>query len=282
MSVVEQGVLYIVATPIGHLADAGGRALQVLREVDVIAAEDTRHSARLLRHFGIATPAVALHEHNERTQTPRLIARLRAGESVALVSDAGTPIISDPGHHLVSAAHDAGVRVAPIPGPSAVMAALSVCGLAVERFAFEGFLPPRESARARRLEELSGETRTLVFFEAPHRVAATLDAMVDAFGAVREACLAREITKVHETVRRATLGELARLVHADATQRKGEIVLVVAGATPVAGEEGEREARRTLSVLLDEGLPVKQAAAVAARLTGVPRNRLYRWALGEE
>jgi 16S rRNA (cytidine1402-2'-O)-methyltransferase len=271
--------LYIVATPIGHLGDIGARALQVLAAVDLIAAEDTRHSARLLRHHAIATPCVALHEHNERAQAPKLLDRLRAGESLALISDAGTPLISDPGFHLVRAAQDAGLRVSPVPGPSAAIAALSVSGLAVDRFAFEGFLPPKAAARARRLEALAREPRTLIFYEAPHRIADTLRAMAGAFGAGREACLAREISKVHETVRRRPLAELVAWVEADQEQQLGEIVVVVQGAPETDADEAE--ARRTLSILR-QALPLREAAAVAAQLTGVAKNTLYAWGLAQD
>lgn len=273
MPVTEQGVLYIVATPIGHLDDIGARALRVLAEADVIAAEDTRHSARLLRHYAIATPTVALHEHNERAQAPRVLERLRAGETVALVTDAGTPLISDPGFHLVRLAQEAGVRVVPVPGPSAIITALCASGQPVDRFAFEGFLPPRAGPRAARLAELAVEPRTLIFFEAPHRVADTLRAMADAFGP-REASYCRELTKLHETVRRMPLGELAAWVQSDAEQQLGEIVIVVQGA-PAANID-EAEARRVLEMLLEE-LPLKRAAALASRLTGIGKNVLYAW-----
>lgn len=274
MSEAESGVLYIVATPIGHLDDIGARALRVLAEVDVIAAEDTRHSARLLRHYGIATPMVALHEHNERAQAPRVLERLRGGAAVALVTDAGTPLISDPGFHLVRLAQEADVRVVPVPGPSAIVAALCASGQPVDRFAFEGFLPPRAGPRAARLAELAAEPRTLIFFEAPHRVADALRAMAEAFGAAREASYCRELTKLHETVRRMPLGELAAWVRGDGEQQLGEIVIVVQGA-PAAGAD-EAEARRVLEMLLEE-LPLKRAAALASRLTGVSRNVLYAW-----
>lgn len=276
MSEAESGVLYIVATPIGHLDDIGQRALRVLSSVTVIAAEDTRHSSRLLRHYGINTPCVALHEHNERAQAARLVQRLRQGDSVAFITDAGTPLVSDPGFHLVRLAQDEGLRVAPVPGPSAAIAALSVSGLAVERFVFEGFLPSRAQARAKRLEELRAETRTMIFYEAPHRISESLAAMAGIFGPQREASYAREITKVHETVRRMPLGELAAWVAGDPEQRLGEIVVVVQGAP--AESIDEQDARRVLSLLLEE-LPLKRAAAVAAEITGVARNTLYAWGL---
>lgn len=276
MSEAESGVLYIVATPIGHLGDIGQRALRVLSTVTVIAAEDTRHSARLLRHYAINTSCVALHEHNERSQAPRLVQRLRSGDSVAFITDAGTPLVSDPGFHLVRLAQDEGVRVVPVPGPSAAIAALSVSGQAVERFVFEGFLPARGPARARRLEDLRAEPRTMIFYEAPHRVVDSLAAMAEIFGPQREASYAREITKVHETIRRMPLGELAAWVASDPEQRLGEIVVVVQGAP--AESVDEEHARRVLGLLVEE-LPLKRAAAVAAEITGVARNTLYAWGL---
>jgi 16S rRNA (cytidine1402-2'-O)-methyltransferase len=204
-STVEGGVLYVVATPIGNLSDMSPRALSVLGGVHLIAAEDTRHTGQLLAHFGIATPMAALHEHNEREAVPALIERLRAGEAVALVSDAGTPLISDPGFHLVRAVHRAGLRVLPVPGPSAVVSALSVSGLPSDRFAFEGFLPAGREQRLKRLAILARETRTLIFFEAPHRILAFLADMSEALGAMRQAVVARELTKRFETVMSGTL-----------------------------------------------------------------------------
>lgn len=280
MSIGKPGILYIVATPIGHLGDITARALEVLGQVAVVAAEDTRRSGQLLRHFAIATPLVALHDHNERELTPRLIERLQGGESIAVISDAGTPLISDPGFHLVRAAHDVGIQVAPVPGPSALVAALSVCGLPSERFVFEGFLPAKAAQRRERLEQLRHETRALVFYEAPHRAMATLEAMTEVFGEGREAASAREITKLHETIRRATLGSLLAWMREDPMQQKGEFVIVVHGMEVEAAPD-EAAAERTLQILLAE-LPLKRAAAVAARLTGVSRNRLYRMGLGGE
>lgn len=280
MSIVA-GALYVVATPIGNLEDMSPRAVAVLGGVALIAAEDTRHSAPLLRHFEIATPMVALHEHNEREQSERLVARLRGGEAVALISDAGTPLLSDPGYHLVRAARAAGVRVIPVPGASAAIAALSVSGLPTDRFVFEGFLPAKTGARCARLAELATDPRTLIFYEAPHRIAASLDDMAQVLGPAREAVLARELTKLYETVHAAPLGELAGWVRNDPNQQKGEIVVLVHGAASRAAEDLSAEATRVLTRLLDE-LPLKQAVAIAADLTGEKRNRLYQWAVDRQ
>lgn len=274
---IEKGSLYVVATPIGNLGDMSPRAVSVLSSVDLIAAEDTRHSAILLRHFGITTPCVALHEHNEREQLPRLLERLAAEQSLALISDAGTPLVSDPGYHLVSAAVARGVSVHPLPGPSALVAALSVAGLPTDRFLFEGFLPAKAGARRQRLVALSEQTATLVLYESPHRIQATLADMVEALGGQRRAALCRELTKLHETVLNDTLANLAGRVAADGNQRRGEIVLVVAGAAERANTS-EAESERVLRILL-AAMPLKQAAAVAAQLTGEKKNRLYQLAL---
>lgn len=274
---MQQSTLYIVSTPIGNLQDMSPRAIETLKGVDVIAAEDTRHTTRLLRHFGINTPLTALHEHNEREAVGQLVRRLREGQSVAQVSDAGTPLVSDPGYHLVRAAQEAGIAVSVIPGPSATLAALAVSGLPTDRFVFEGFLPPKPGARRRRLQALAEEPRTLVFFEAPHRVSDSLADMADCFGAEREGVLARELTKTFETVRRAPLGELAAWVEGDSNQQKGEIVLLVHGA-PERSSEIDPEAERILGLLAAE-LPLKQAAALAARITGLKKNALYDFAL---
>lgn len=276
MSIVE-GALYVVATPIGNLGDISARALEILSGVDVIAAEDTRHSRQLLRHFGIDKPVVALHEHNERAQVEQLIGRLRSGQALALVSDAGTPVVSDPGYHLVRAAHEGGCRVLAIPGPSAVIAALSISGQSAERFVFEGFLPARPAARLDRLEALRHEGRTLVFFEAPHRVLDTLEAMAQVFGADREVTYVRELSKLFETSRLTRLGELLDWVRGDPMQQKGEIVVVLRGAD-AAGAADARQTDDLLRLLLEE-LPLKQAVGLAAKLTGLSRNRLYEAAL---
>lgn len=266
----------MVATPIGNLADMSARAQRTLAEVDLIAAEDTRETGKLLRHFGIATPMIALHEHNERRLVPRLIERLRHGESIALVSDAGTPLVSDPGYHLVRAAHQAGITVSAVPGACAACAALSVSGLPSDRFAFEGFPPPKATTRRRFFESLRSETRTLVFYEAPHRIADSLADMAAVFGGARRAAFVRELTKQFETVRLGTLAELAAWVRSDPNQQRGEIVVLIEGAEEVPAKE--QEAEQVLRVLLEQ-LPARQAATLAARLTGVPANRLYARAL---
>lgn len=272
-----RGRLYIVATPIGHRDDITLRAIEVLRRVDLVVAEDTRHTGRLLDHLGLRRPLMSLHEHNEDEAARRVIERLLAGESLALVSDAGTPLISDPGFPLVRACREQGIDVVPVPGPSALVAALSVSGLPTDRFRFEGFLPRRQPARVAVLETLVRETATLVFYESSHRVAETLADMVAVFGGTRQAVVARELTKLHETVRPGALGELLAWVGADDDQRRGEFVLLLAGAEP--GEAAQAlDVDRLLRILLEE-LPVKQAAGLAARISGGRRNALYRRAL---
>jgi len=273
---IEPGALYVVATPIGNMDDMSERARAVLAGVDVIAAEDTRHTGRLLQRLGIERSLLSLHEHNERERVPQLIDRLRQDVSVALVSDAGTPTMSDPGFPLVSAAHDAGLRVVPIPGASAILAALAASGQATDRFVFEGFLPSKPQARRNALKALAGEPRTLVFYESAHRIDGTLADLEGAFGGERSATLCRELTKSFETVRRAPLAQLAAWVRDDANQRRGEIVLVVAGAPET--ETGNADLDRVLEVLLAE-LPPTRAAAIAARLTGIPRRNAYNRAL---
>lgn len=276
MEGTRHGTLWVVATPIGNLDDFAPRAIAVLRRVAVVAAEDTRHSQVLLARFAIATPAVAYHEHNERTMSDKLVARLLAGEDVALVSDAGTPTLSDPGYRLVRAAREAGVRVSTVPGPSAAVAALSVSGLASDRFVFEGFLPARGAARRARLEALRDDERTLVFYEAKHRIEETLADLVEAFGGERRAAIARELTKLHETVLDGTLAALAERVAGDAEQRLGEFVLVIAGAAGTDDEaRRQREGERVFAMLAKE-LPAGKAAKLAAAITGAKRNALYR------
>ena len=271
------GVLYVVATPIGNLQDITARALDTLGRVAVVAAEDTRHSRKLLAHYGIGTPLLALHEHNEREQTQSLLARLAAGEDVALVSDAGTPLISDPGFCLVRAARAAGLQVVAVPGASACIAALSIAGLPTDRFVFEGFLPSKHAARARRLQALQDESRTLVFYESSHRIVACLADMVATLGDERQAVLARELTKTFETTRGGSLQELHDWLLADDNQQRGEFVIMVHGKSGQP-ESIDAAARHVLQVLLQE-LPLKQAAALAAKITGLPRNRLYDYGL---
>ena len=267
------GRLQVVATPIGNLADLSARARTALETADLIAAEDTRHTLVLLQAFGIAKPLISLHGHNESQRVPQLLARLEAGETVALVSDAGTPLLSDPGFELVQQAAQAGIPVESIPGPSAITAALAVAGLPTARFCFEGFLPARAAERRTALAGLAHETRTLVFFEAPHRIAATLSDMAAEFGA-RAAVVARELTKTHETIYRGTLHELAARAAAEENFQRGELTLVVHGAVSAAAGVDEGELRRTVDILAKE-LPPGRAAAVAAALTGASRAAAY-------
>lgn len=279
VSGVAVGTLYVVATPIGNLDDITARALRTLREVKLIAAEDTRHSLRLLQHFGIATPLAACHEHNERDEGGRFLTRLLAGDDVALISDAGTPLISDPGFHLVRAARAAGVRVVPVPGACALIAALSAAGLPSDRFSFEGFLPAKSVGRRSRLEAVSEDPRTLIFYEAPHRILESIADMRDVLGAERIAVLGRELTKTFETLKGAALGELHDWVAADSNQQRGECVLLVSGWQAPEGDEAvSGEALRVLDLLLGE-MPLKRAAALAAEITGVRKNLLYQVAL---
>jgi 16S rRNA (cytidine1402-2'-O)-methyltransferase len=267
-----------VATPIGNLGDMTARAVEVLQGADLVAAEDTRHSQRLLQHFAIDSRLTPYHDHSDDRAQERIAQVLAAGGSVALISDAGTPLISDPGYRLVREMQARGYRVCPVPGPCAAIAALSVCGLPTDRFCFEGFLPAKPGARANRLEALAGESATLVFYEAPHRIAATLKAMSTAFGDEREAVLVREITKTFETVKRDSLGDLCEFVESDANQQKGEIVLVVAGKP--AGEPVELDAS-TAALLrrLARELPPKRAASLLAEHTGLRKKALYDYLL---
>ena len=276
------GSLYVVATPIGNLDDISARALNILRSVALVAAEDTRHSARLMQHFGIGTPLAACHEHNERDQGGRFLARLLAGDDVALISDAGTPLISDPGYHLVRQARAAGIAVVPVPGACALIAALSAAGLPSDRFIFEGFLPAKAAGRRARLEQVKEEPRTLIFYEAPHRILECLQDMQAVFGDQRPALLARELTKTFETLKGMPLAELAAWVAADSNQQRGECVVLVAGWQAPEGEEAvSSEALRVLNLLLAE-MPLKRAAALAAEITGVRKNVLYQAALEQQ
>ncbi len=271
------GRLDVIASPIGNLEDLAPRARAALAAADLVAAEDTRRTGALLAACGISRPLISLHDYNEAQRVAELIERMRGGARIALVSDAGTPLISDPGFALVRAAAAAGIAVRPLPGPSAITAALSVAALPTDRFAFEGFLPARAAERRRALGALSGETRTLVFFEAPHRIAATLADLAAALGGGRSALLARELTKIHETLYRGSLDELVALAGRDPNLARGEITLVVQGAS--AAEEGDVALlHRALELLLSE-LPPARAAAIASQLAGAPRARAYELAL---
>ena len=278
------GRLYVVATPIGNLGDLSERAREILRSVSLIAAEDTRHTGVLLKHFGIQTPQVSLHEHNEQQRSGGIIERLQQGASVALVSDAGTPGINDPGFELVRAAAAAGCEILAVPGPCAAIAALSRGGLPTDRVCFEGFLPARGAARRKRLQSLAAEARTLVLYEAPHRVRETLEDCTAVFGGERNATVAREITKLHETTYRGSLRELLEREGSDADFGRGEIVLLIAGLpqTPAdeeGGADGHRGALdRVLKILLTE-LPLRQAAQLAAQIVDARGNEAYKRAL---
>ena len=278
------GKLYVVATPIGNLGDLSPRARAVLASCELIAAEDTRHTGVLLKHFGIRTPQVSLHDHNERHRSGGIIERLRQGDSVALVSDAGTPAINDPGFDLVRTAAAAGCEIVAVPGPCAAIAALSIGALPTDRFCFEGFLPARGAARRKRLQLLAAEVRTLVLYEAPHRAREALEDCAAVFGAERNAAVAREITKLHETTYRGSLRELLERAAGDADFERGEIVILIAGAPQApAGEEGGADGHggaldRVLRILLAE-LPLRQAAHLAAQITEARGNEAYKRAL---
>lgn len=273
------GILYVVATPIGNLEDLSARAARLLGSVSLIAAEDTRRSARLLSHLGLRRPMISYHDHSAESRAERILETLAAGEDVALVSDAGTPLISDPGFELVRAARERGITVIPVPGPSAVLAALSVAGLATDQFSFRGFPPAKSAARRAWLEPLALLVETQVFMESAHRIGPSVDAMAAVFGAERSAFIGREMSKLHEQYVAATLGELARQLDTGTIPARGELVIVVAGAEAADASSGETEARRLLVALLEE-LPASRAARVAARLTDVPRQRCFELAQG--
>lgn len=268
------GTLYVVATPIGNLDDLSPRARQVLGEVDAILVEDTRQSAVLLRHAGVSVPMLAVHEHNEGARADALVQRLQAGQRLALISDAGTPLISDPGYRLVAAVRAAGLPVSPIPGPCALVAALSAAGLPTDRFAFEGFLPARAGERQERLSALAADPRTLVFYEAPHRILEALEDAARALGGSRRAVLARELTKRFETLLDGTLDALVQRVRSDPDQQRGEIVLVIAGAPEAEADSKLAEGKR-LYALLSKELPPAKAAKLAAAWCGLPKRALY-------
>lgn len=280
---VEPGVLYIVATPIGNLSDMVPRAVSILQAVDLIAAEDTRHSASLLQHFGITTPAIAYHDHNEASKATWLLSKLETGQSIALISDAGTPLISDPGYRLVSEVRRAGLQVVPVPGACALIAALSASGLPSDRFLFCGFPPAKSSQRVKLFESLSQDIATLVFYESSHRILASLGDMIGVFGDTREAVIARELTKRYETFLSGSLVELSQKVAEDANQRRGEFVVMVGGAKPQKLDDLnlKPEALKLMSLLLAEGLSKKQCASIAASYTGEKKKRLYDWAIAQ-
>lgn len=275
-SSVVPGTLYLVATPIGNLADITQRATEVLAQVDIIAAEDTRHSQRLLSYLGIRSKLLAYHEHNEDRMTPKLLDELESGKSIALISDAGTPLISDPGYRLVTQGHDREVSIVPVPGVCAAIAALSAAGLATDSFTFEGFPPAKQGARLHFLEPLAQQPRTMIFYISCHRIVETLKDMCEVFGNKRRATFARELTKTFETIKRAALSDLVEWVEADDNQRKGEIVLVVEGKAEEATDGSQID--HYLSVLLAE-LPVKQAVKLTVKLTGEHKNDIYKRAL---
>lgn len=277
MAIIEPGVLYVVATPIGNLGDISARAIQVLRQVDLIAAEDTRLSKHLLSHLGITTPLRSMHEHNEDAILAGMVDLLSVGQSIAVIADAGTPLISDPGFPLVRECQRRGIRVSPVPGPCAAIAALSASGLATNRFRFEGFPPRTAGARRQFFRDLATEQATLIFYESSHRILSSLNDMAAIFGSQRLAVLARELTKLHETFLAVELGELVAMVGRDSNQQKGEIVVLVAGAEEHA-DEISAEAVRLLQILRDS-VPLKQAVALAAQISGEKRNRLYEYAL---
>ncbi|SMF51381.1 16S rRNA (cytidine1402-2'-O)-methyltransferase [Alteromonadaceae bacterium Bs31] len=276
----SSNALYIVATPIGNLEDITFRAVKVLQKADIIAAEDTRHSAKLLQHFGIETRLMAYHDHSNEQQTQQLLQRLGKGENIALISDAGTPLISDPGYRLVKAAREQGYSVVPIPGCSALVAALSAAGLPSDRFSFEGFLPAKSVARMNRLEALQKDPRTLIFYESPHRIRESVEAMTQVFGEARNVVLAREITKTYETFITTSFANLLEAFDSDQNQLRGEMVILVQGFDEPKGndESLDCDTEKMMKLLMEE-LPLKKAAAIAAKMSGVAKNRLYQWGL---
>jgi 16S rRNA (cytidine1402-2'-O)-methyltransferase len=275
---IDPGILYVVATPIGNLEDISYRAVSVLRQVDLIAVEDTRHSAKLLNRYAIDAARISLHEHNEQRRTQGILARLESGESVALISDAGTPLISDPGYRLVAAVRAAGLRVSPVPGACAAIAALSAGGLPTDRFVFEGFLSAKESTRRSRLKVLAEETRTLVFYESSHRILSTLQDLTTCLGEDRPAVIARELTKTFETLKSAGLKMLGEWLREDPNRQRGEFVVLVKGIEASRQNISTRELERLLSLLLDE-LPLKTAVRLVAKITAEKKNRIYSIAL---
>lgn len=281
MKINHFGTLYVVATPLGNLQDMSFRAIEILQTVNCIAAEDTRHSFSLLKHFSIKTPMVSLHEHNERERAVILLDRLTQGESIALISDAGTPLISDPGYFIVREARALGISVVPIPGSCAAIAAISAAGLPTDRFVFEGFLPNKTKSRKERLDALTKESRTMIFYEAPHRILGLLRDLQRHFGHERTCVLARELTKVFETIHSATLGEMVSWVENDENQQRGEMVLMLEGSEEKPLIEKEIKYDHVLEVLMD-ALPLKQAVEIAAKITGQRKNDVYKRALNAQ
>ncbi|MCT4703109.1 16S rRNA (cytidine(1402)-2'-O)-methyltransferase [Enterobacteriaceae bacterium H20N1] len=278
---ISASTLYIVPTPIGNLGDITQRALSVLQSVDLIAAEDTRHTGLLLQHFAINARLFALHDHNEQQKSESLLAKLQEGQSIALVSDAGTPLINDPGYHLVRTCREAGIRVVPLPGPCAAIAALSAAGLPSDRFCYEGFLPAKSKGRRDALKAIEQEPRTLIFYESTHRLLDSLDDICAVLGESRYVVLARELTKTWESIHGAPIGELAAWVKEDENRRKGEMVLIVEGFKAQSEDALPADALRTLALLQAE-LPLKKAAALAAEIHGVKKNALYKYALEQQ
>ena len=272
------GQLYIVATPIGNLQDISSRAINTLKHVDVIAAEDTRHSGHLLKQLDINTHCIALHEHNERYSAEKVIQQIIAGKNFALISDAGTPLVSDPGYFLVKLAHQKNIKVTPIPGPSALITALSAAGLATDRFCFEGFVPAKQGQRKSFYAQRAREVRTMVFYETPHRIVASLTDLCVELGEDRKVVMARELTKTFETIRNARIKDLLDWVIADNNQQKGEIVLVVQGYEEIKQDSLIEEHTRIIKLLLQE-LSLKQAVKLAVEITGEKKKKLYNYAL---
>jgi 16S rRNA (cytidine1402-2'-O)-methyltransferase len=273
---IIKGALYIVATPIGNLEDLSPRAISVLKHVDLIVAEDTRHSKPMLNQFGIETKIRAYHDHNEREQTPKLIELLQQGHSIALISDAGTPLICDPGYHLLGAAHAEKIKVIPVPGASAMVSALSASGFSAEKFIFEGYLPAKQVARQTRMQALQTEARTMVFHEVPHRIINFMEDSIDCFGASRQAVIAKEITKLHETIYRDSLENILLWLKEDAVRCKGEFVVVIQGEK--TDQFDSAEAKRILQILLKDH-SVKDAVKLATEILNGKKNELYKIAM---
>lgn len=272
------GELYLVATPIGDMTDIAPRALGILSTVDIVAVEDKRRSSRLFSHFGIKTPMISYHDHSEEKQVKKIIDELLCGKSVALISDAGTPLISDPGYKLVNAAKDKSIKVSPVPGPCALIAAISASGLPSDRFIFEGFLPSKSIPRVTKIQNISADSRTIIFYEAPHRILETLIDMIKVIGPSRKIVLARELTKTYETFISGTLESVLQIIEKDLNQQKGEIVIVLAGADSSEKKIETQDSKRILSVLLEE-LPLKQAVSLGSKITGIQKNIFYKLAL---